>query len=103
MRGRYQGVMSISWSTAMMIGPSVEIALYQVSPVLVWAGTFVLAMVAALLTLAGGRSNSSSHDVDDLPSGIEEDSLLVSRIPHQDGAVILTGQESIPVTHEDSP
>jgi predicted MFS family arabinose efflux permease len=59
MRGRYQGVMSISWSTATMIGPSMGIALYQASPVLVWAGTFVLAIVAAGLTLAGGRVGRS--------------------------------------------
>jgi predicted MFS family arabinose efflux permease len=59
MRGRYQGVMSISWSTATMIGPSVGITLYQSSPTLLWAGTFVLAMVASLLTLAGGRVGKS--------------------------------------------
>jgi MFS family permease len=56
MRGRYQGVMSISWSTATMIGPSVGIALYQASPGLVWVGTLVLALVAAGLTLLGGKA-----------------------------------------------
>ena len=59
MRGRYQGVMSISWSTATMIGPSLGITLYQASPTLLWAGTFVLALVAAGLTLAGGRVGKS--------------------------------------------
>ena len=63
MRGRYQGVMSISWSTATMIGPSVGITLYQASPTLLWAGTFLLALVASLLTLAGGRVGKSGIPV----------------------------------------
>ncbi|WP_035605149.1 MFS transporter [Haloferula sp. BvORR071] len=54
MRGRYQGVMSISWSTATMIGPSMGITLYEYSPPLLWSGIFVLCIVAAGLTLAGG-------------------------------------------------
>lgn len=59
MRGRYQGVMSISWSGATMLGPSLGIALYEASPNLVWVATFVLALVAAGLTLAGGRARGS--------------------------------------------
>lgn len=55
MRGRYQGVISISWSTATMMGPLVGISLYQASPALLWLATLVLALVAAGLTLAGGR------------------------------------------------
>ena len=42
-----------------MLGPSMGIALYQASPPLLWAGTFVLAMAASLLTLAGGRARGT--------------------------------------------
>lgn len=55
MRGRYQGAMSISWSCATMIGPSLGIALYEYSPPLVWLGTFLACVLAAGLTIAGGR------------------------------------------------
>ncbi len=55
MRGRYQGVMSISWSCATMIGPSAGITLYEFSPALLWGGISVMCVVASLLTLAGGR------------------------------------------------
>jgi MFS family permease len=55
MRGRYQGVISIAWSTATMMGPLLGISLYQASPVLLWLATLVLALIAAGLTLAGGR------------------------------------------------
>lgn len=55
MRGRYQGVMSISWSCATMIGPSMGITLYEYSPPLLWLGIFLACVVAAVLTLAGGR------------------------------------------------
>jgi MFS family permease len=55
MRGRYQGAMSISWSCATMIGPSMGIALYEYSPPLLWLGVFLACVVAAGLTLAGGR------------------------------------------------
>lgn len=55
MRGRYQGAISITWSAATMIGPLVGISLYQTSPTLLWLATLVLALIAAGLTLAGGR------------------------------------------------
>jgi predicted MFS family arabinose efflux permease len=55
MRGRYQGVMSISWSCATMIGPSAGITLYEYSPPLLWLGIFLMCVVAAGLTIAGGR------------------------------------------------
>ncbi len=52
MRGRYQGVVSISWSVATMVGPSTGIALYQFSPPLLWMATLALSLVAAGLMLA---------------------------------------------------
>ena len=59
MRGRYQGVISICWSLSTMIGPSMGIALYQSSPLLVWVGTLVLSVAAAGLMLAGGAGASA--------------------------------------------
>jgi len=52
MRGRYQGVMSISWSTATMIGPALGIAAYGYSPVILWTGTLLLCLAAAGLMVA---------------------------------------------------
>jgi MFS family permease len=55
MRGRYQGVSSISWSCATMTGPSLGIALWQISPVMLWTATLVASAVAAVLMLATRR------------------------------------------------
>jgi MFS family permease len=52
MRGRYQGVMSISWSTATMIGPSLGITLYQHHPTALWLAIGGISFIAALLMLA---------------------------------------------------
>ena len=52
MRGRYQGVISISWSVATMVGPAFGIALYQYSPPLLWVATLVMSLAAAGLMLA---------------------------------------------------
>jgi MFS family permease len=52
MRGRYQGVISISWSMATMVGPSAGISLYQSNPTLLWIITLVMSLVAAGLMLA---------------------------------------------------
>lgn len=55
MRGRYQGVMAMTWSLATMVGPSGGIALYQLSPVCLWLVTGSLALVAAGLMLATAK------------------------------------------------
>ena len=55
MRGRYQGVSSISWSSATMIGPSLGITLWQFSPAFLWFGTLVASGTAAVLMLATRR------------------------------------------------
>jgi MFS family permease len=55
MRGRYQGISSISWSCATMIGPSLGIALWQFSPALLWTATLIASAAAAILMLASRR------------------------------------------------
>ncbi|RYD48312.1 MAG: MFS transporter, partial [Verrucomicrobiaceae bacterium] len=55
MRGRYQGVSSISWSSATMIGPSLGITLWQFSPVVLWIGVIAASTTAAVLMLATRR------------------------------------------------
>jgi MFS family permease len=52
MRGRYQGVISMSWSVATMVGPAAGIALYQAHPTLLWGATLMMSLVAAGLMLA---------------------------------------------------
>ena len=55
MRGRYQGVMSISWSSATLVGPSMGILIYQFNPPVLWLSIMGLGFLAALLTLATTR------------------------------------------------
>jgi len=55
MRGRYQGVSSISWSCATMTGPSLGIALWQFSPAMLWTATLLASAAAAVLMLASRR------------------------------------------------
>ncbi|MFD0893006.1 MFS transporter [Luteolibacter ambystomatis] len=52
MRGRYQGVMSMTWSAATLFGPAAGLAIYERSPVVLWLITLLLAWVSALLMLA---------------------------------------------------
>ena len=55
MRGRYQGVMSITWSSATLVGPSLGILAYQFSPPVLWLSVMGLGFLAALLVLATAR------------------------------------------------
>jgi MFS family permease len=55
MRGRYQGISSISWSCATMTGPALGIALWQFSPALLWMATLIASATAAILMLASRR------------------------------------------------
>ena len=55
MRGRYQGVTSITWSSATMVGPALGLAIYHVHPPLLWLTIMGLAFLAALLVLATSR------------------------------------------------
>lgn len=52
MRGRYQGVISITWSSATMVGPPFGIMLYHFSPLVLWSCVVGLSLVAACLMLA---------------------------------------------------
>ena len=52
MRGRYQGVMSITWSSATMVGPSFGILLYHFNPSLLWISITGISLVSACLVLA---------------------------------------------------
>ncbi len=67
MRGRYQGAMSITWSSATMVGPSLGIGLYQVSPTCLWLLILVVSFVAAGLMLATGKSASCLPEPADEP------------------------------------
>lgn len=51
MRGRYQGVMSITWSAATMVGPSFGVALYQFHPGILWLSVMLMSFAAAGLML----------------------------------------------------
>ena len=54
MRGRYQGVMSITWSLATIVGPALGLIGYHFSPPALWAGVMVASLLAALLMLKIG-------------------------------------------------
>lgn len=47
MRGRFMGLLGVSWSTAMMVGPSLGIMLYQTNPPLLWLTCLALGLTAA--------------------------------------------------------
>ena len=64
MRGRYQGVMSITWSTATMVGPSLGIMFYHFSPPALWLTVMGMGLLAAWIVLAGNaghRPDSPDH------------------------------------------
>ena len=48
MRGRFMGVLGISWGSAAMVGPAFGIALFEQSPALLWIACFGLSALAAL-------------------------------------------------------
>ncbi len=52
MRGRYQGVMSVMWSGATMIGPPLGIALHQWDASLIWVIIMAVAFLAAGMMMA---------------------------------------------------
>jgi len=55
MRGRYQGVISMSWSLATMVGPSGGIFLYQGHPTLLWVVALGMSLAASGLMLMSRR------------------------------------------------
>jgi MFS family permease len=55
MRGRYQGVFNLSWSSATFLAPIVGTAVFQyLGNTVLWVGCFALASAVALLHLAAG-------------------------------------------------
>lgn len=52
MRGRYQGVVSVTWSSATMVGPALGLMLYHINPPVLWISVMGLAILSALLVLA---------------------------------------------------
>jgi len=54
MRGRFMGVLGMSWSAATMLGPAAGVALFVHAPALVWLGCLGLGMLAAII-IAGTR------------------------------------------------
>ncbi|HVJ47207.1 MAG TPA: MFS transporter [Luteolibacter sp.] len=52
MRGRYQGVMSITWASATMLGPPLGVALYECSPGILWTVIMAMSFAAAAMMFA---------------------------------------------------
>jgi MFS family permease len=68
MRGRYQGVFSLSWSSASFIAPILGAALLEhAGAAALWASCFGLAMVVAVLHLVSGPSRE--HRAAELRAG----------------------------------
>jgi len=59
MRGRYQGVMSITWSSATLVGPSLGIMTYQFNPPVLWISIMGLGFLAAALVQATARGDQA--------------------------------------------
>jgi MFS family permease len=51
MRGRYQGAMSITYSSAVMFAPYLGLTLYQFSPVILWLTMLAISCLAAALMI----------------------------------------------------
>ena len=54
MRGRFMGVLGVSWGSASMLGPVAGISLFGVSPIILWLACFGLGVLAAT-SVAGIR------------------------------------------------
>jgi MFS family permease len=55
MRGRYQGLIATTWSLAGMLGPSIGLAIYQFSHLLLWGLVLLLGCLAAVFMLLTDR------------------------------------------------
>lgn len=64
MRGRYQGVVSMTWSSAAMVAPTLGIMLYHFSPTILWGLVMGLAFLSAFLALATQWRIKSSPSID---------------------------------------
>jgi MFS family permease len=57
-RGRYMGLLTVSWSFGMLAGPPLGTAIFARNPMILWAGCGILGMVSATLVLGSGRIRS---------------------------------------------
>ena len=48
MRGRFMGLLGVSWSTSLMLGPALGMSLYKVSPNSLWILCIALGLAAAI-------------------------------------------------------
>ena len=55
MRGRYMGVLALSWNTAGIVGPQIGLRLFGIDPMLVWLVCGLLGLTAAGVILREGR------------------------------------------------
>lgn len=51
LRGRYQGLQSLTWAAGMALGPPIGAVVYTVSPSLVWGGAGVVGALAAAVVV----------------------------------------------------
>jgi MFS family permease len=56
-RGRYMGVVGLTWGFALIFGPSTGMALFERNPVALWSTCGGLGLVAAAIILAGKDGN----------------------------------------------
>ena len=54
-RGRYMGLLMMSWSLGLMLGPPLGTLVYERNPTMLWLGAAALSVISALLALASGR------------------------------------------------
>lgn len=59
-RGRYMGLLTVSWSLGMLIGPPVGTLIFERNPMALWVSCGVLGIVSALVLLAQSRLHTTS-------------------------------------------
>lgn len=57
MRGRYMGVYGMTFTLALIVGPTAGMTLLEAAPAALWAASALLGLLAALLVLATGRDS----------------------------------------------
>ena len=59
-RGRYMGLLTMSWSLGMLIGPPLGTLTFERNPMALWAACGVLGVISALVLLAQSRLKTTS-------------------------------------------
>ena len=62
MRGRYMGVLGLSWNGAGILGPQLGFRLFAIDPLLMWLACGLLGLVAAGVILRAGRQMEEKAD-----------------------------------------